>query len=529
MIFRYWRKSSLTFTTPNNATQKNSTTSTPNGSYYFVFQPEEVGKWSVNATWAGDSDTAGNTSKTVPFIVIGESSVTISAVPSTINLSESVNISGIITRAHSANVTLTFTTPNNATQKNSTTSTPNGRYYFVFHPEEAGKWTVYATWAGDPDTAGNTSKTLSFTVIGESSVTISVIPSTINLSESVNISGIISRAHSANVTLTFTTPNDATQKNSTTSTPNGSYYFVFKPEEVGKWTVNATWAGDSDIAGNTSKTVSFIVNVDKVGYAIIIVGRHDDNRAQLYIDLTANKVYRILTEELGFTNKSIFYLNPRMEHDASDDGVYDVDTISSLMNVSYAINTWTNNKASVDVPLLIYMVDHGTTDAFLVNGAKDTLNASDLNISLNLLTNATNCYNITIVIDAGKSGSFINELSYIGRIIVTSTGLDTDAFIDKEGAQFSLDFFNSLSNGKTIKEAFENASNNKHLIKWGIKPLLDDNGDGKGHNISRIYREGSVAGSKYIGRQGGARDFACTHEWSYSYNNWIPAIRLEGL
>jgi hypothetical protein len=263
-----------------------------------------------NRIYARATDTAGNINQTsVRVFVIGESSVTISAVPSTINLSESVNISGNISPAHSANVTLTFTTPNNATQKNSITSTPNGSYYFVFKPEEVGKWTVYATWAGDSDIAGNTSKTVSFIVIGdESRVTISVIPSTINLSESVNISGKITRAHSANVTLTFTRPNNATQKNSTTSTPNGRYYFVFKPEEVGKWTVNATWAGDSGTAGNTSKTVSFTVNADKVCYAIIIAGRNNDLMQSCY-DCTANSVYKKLLPS-GFTNDSIFYLNP---------------------------------------------------------------------------------------------------------------------------------------------------------------------------------------------------------------------------
>jgi hypothetical protein len=94
-------------------------------------------------------------------------------------------------------------------------------------------------------------------------------------------------------------------------------------------------------------------------------------------------------------------------------------------------------------------------------------------------------------------GSFIDDLSCTGRIIVTSTGIDADAFINKKGAHFSLDFFRRISNGKTIKEAFEDASNNLYLKKYfpEITPMLDDNGD---------------AASKYIGIQGSTLNFPPT-------------------
>jgi hypothetical protein len=336
-------------------------------------------------------------------------------------------------------------------------------------------------------------------------ITISVTPNRTKCGESITISGNIIPASSAIITLTFTTPTGSVLEQTTASPSSGTYRLVFPTNKEGVWFVNATWAGDINYLGDTSKTVSFTVNgPPDVGYAIIITGRHDDNRAQSSIDLTANKVYRILSEERGFTNKSIFYLNPLMEHDANDDEVYDVDRISSLRNVSYAINTWATKNiiwakynGSVDVPLLLYMVDHGGTDAFLVNGANHTLTASDLNNYLDQLTDATGCHNITVVIDACMCGSFIDDLSCTGRIIVTSTGIDADAFINKKGAHFSLDFFRRISNGKTIKEAFEDASNNLYLKKYfpEITPMLDDNGD---------------AASKYIGIQGSTLNFPPT-------------------
>jgi hypothetical protein len=468
-------------------------------------------------------DNALNTAKkpatapTTPYriTVKGESSVTISAVPSTINLSESVNISGNISPAHSANVTLTFTTPNNATQKNSITSAANGSYYFVFPPEEVGKWTVNATWVGDSDIAGNTSKTVPFTVIGESRVTISAVPSTINLSESVNISGNITRAHSANVTLTFTTPNNDTRR-----------------KEVGNWTVNATWAGDSDTAGNTSKTVSFTVNADKVGYAIIIAGSESGYVSDA-IDRSAKNTYKVLLN-CSFTPERIFYLNLSGGQDVNGDGEDDVDNISSKANIIDAIEKWAQDKVRANAPLLIYMVINIKNDTFFVNGANDTLTASDMNNSLNNLTIKTKCDNITVVCEGCDSGNCIHNLSSRGgRIIVTSTGVAKDSKIagskySKEtGGVFSYCFFDNIFTGENITAAFVNASNSQMISDYNNNssgylpqtPLLDDNGDGDGHNSSQMDSDGSLAASRHIGIQGG----------SHSDNICIPLIRLKGV
>jgi hypothetical protein len=331
----------------------------------------------------------------------------------------------------------------------------------------------------------------------QSIITISVTPKTIKRGESITISGNIIPASSAIITLIFTSPTGSVFEQPTVSPIySGAYRFVFYPPEEGIWFVNATWPRGTDII--VSETVSFTVNKTiNVGYAVIIAGRRDDDLSQKYIDLTANKVYKILTGERGFMHKSIFYLNPRMDHDANDDGVYDVDRISSLENVNYSINTWAKNNVSVDVPLLLYMVDHGGTDAFLVNGANHTLTASDLNNYLDQLTDATGCHNITVVIDACMCGSFIDDLSRIGRIVVTSTGIEENAASNSEmGAVFSNFFFNSISEGKTIKEAFKEASNSPYLHFSEITPMLDDNGD--------------LAASKYIGIPVGILNFPPT-------------------
>jgi hypothetical protein len=93
--------------------------------------------------------------------VRGESNVSITV---TSTISDGVTISGEIRPEHSAIVTLNFTTPAGKFLEESTTSTTNGKYKFDFTPYERGVWHVYASWAGDSDTVGNISDTVSFTV-----------------------------------------------------------------------------------------------------------------------------------------------------------------------------------------------------------------------------------------------------------------------------------------------------------------------------------------------------------------------------
>jgi parallel beta-helix repeat protein len=377
---------------------------------------------------------------------------------------------------------------------------------------ENGSNTIYAIAT---DRSGNTNQaSVTVSVKGESNVTISV---TRTISDGVAISGKIIPEHSAIVTLNFTTPAGKFIEESTTSPTNGNYKFDFTPYERGVWRVYASWAGDSDTAGNISKNESFTVNRGQVYYALIIAGGKCDS-SQPGFDLTANKVYnKLLT--CGFTHKRIFYLNPSMEQDADGDGIYDVDRITSLTNISYAINTWAQGNVRANDSLLLYMVNHGEKDIFFVNGDDITLTATELDERLDNFTKNTSCDDVVVVYDACYSGSFIDELTGTGRIIVTSTEITANATFDEtKGEVFSHYFFNSISAGKTIKEAFEDASNSPEIQLYfkpkNRKPLLDDNGDGIGHPINlsdsgyglleTSSGDGLLVKFKYIGIRYGA-------------------------
>jgi parallel beta-helix repeat protein len=289
-------------------------------------------------------------------------------------------------------------------------------------------------------------------------------------------------------------------------TTAGVEYYIKAVDDV------ANTANKPEAASKAPYSITVKVNV---GYTIIIVGGKND-RMQQYYDLTANRVYKKLLTQCGFTNKSIFYLNPSMEQDVDDNGAFDVDRISSCPNIKYAINTWAQNKVSVNVPLLIYMVGPGKNDTFILNGTKDKLTASDMNNYLKQVTDSKGCH-ITVVYGACYSGSFIDELSDDKCVIVTSTNHTFTRF-DKVGELFSYYFFDHISDGKTIKGSFEEASELTNIND--MTALLDDNADGFGHAIPLSGTgDGLLAASICI----------CTPGNVHSYNNWIPAIKLDGM
>ena len=321
-------------------------------------------------------------------------------------------------------------------------------------------------------------------------------PSEINLSQSITISGNLYPPQSLILTLTLYSPSGETIEQPVLSTLSGSYSFEFQPNEVGEWIAKIECVINGNLIQNQT---SFTVKEKQVevGYAIIVVGRNDEWLSQQYIDLTAEFVYQCLKKR-GFSDDRILYLNPRL--------IEKVDMLTSKQNLTYAFELVKQNL-SVNKPLLLYLIDHARNNEFLLNGFEEVLTADELDSLLDSLTG----YEITVIIEACNSGSFIDELSEQGRIIVTSTSASSNALLEKTGATFSRYFFNAIAKGKSIAEAFEEASNapeikaySEMLSKMGLNPqtpLLDDNADGEGHAADELEKEGGFASSTYIGSQ----------------------------
>jgi hypothetical protein len=257
------------------------------------------------------------------------------------------------------------------------------------------------------------------------------------------------------------------------------------------------------ISNGGGKNVYVELEVTAVGYAIIVVGtsRNPIFGYDTIFDFTnnaGNHAFLVLLK-LGFTKDDIFYLNPRIDQDVDGDGnsTNDIDAISNLANFDFAMQL-AKQKVNSNVPLILYLVDHGYDDGFCLNENTD-LTAGSLSSYINDIRLSTGCNDIIIIIDACQSGSFIDNLSAQGTIVITSTSSDQFAYFPGLSV-FSAPFWVSISAQSSLGEAFNFASSKLGI--WGLAqtPLLEDNNDGKGHPAAVPNGgDGILAMSTYIG------------------------------
>jgi hypothetical protein len=108
-----------------------------------------------------------------------------------------------------------------------------------------------------------TSNTIEIDVIKtkeQSSISLSVTPSSARIGQSVTISGSISPGVSAQVTLTIKSPKGESTVE-VTSSGSGYFSYTISPDSTGMWYVQASWPGNDDYVGSSSGWVSFKVEV----------------------------------------------------------------------------------------------------------------------------------------------------------------------------------------------------------------------------------------------------------------------------
>jgi len=148
---------------------------------------------------------------------------------------------------------------------------PNRVLVGGFYGDVAGKhmlyFQVYTEW-GDLICTSNTITINVVKVKKPSSITVSVSPASVERGGSVSVTGSISPGVSARVTLKIVSPDGSTTVVEVDATSTGSFSYVFSPNKVGKWSVQASWAGNEDYVGATSDWASF--NVESKKYSVSV-------------------------------------------------------------------------------------------------------------------------------------------------------------------------------------------------------------------------------------------------------------------
>jgi hypothetical protein len=176
-------------------------------------------------------------------------------------LGEEMPVSGSISPPiEGAEVTLTFTRPDNSTVTANIPATVGGIYNGTYVPDTIGFWTVQAFWAGDAEHMGGESPIILFSV-GESTITCEVSNWQAYFGEPITVSGAIDPLHvGVEVTLTYTNPADTAFNRTVMSMGDGSYSDPILPDLGGMWSVQASWSGDNDTLGAASSKVKFLVS-----------------------------------------------------------------------------------------------------------------------------------------------------------------------------------------------------------------------------------------------------------------------------
>jgi len=185
-----------------------------------------------------------------------------------------------------------------------------------------------------------------------------------------------------------------------------------------------------------------------------------------------------------------------------------------------AVTEWAADKLKdLPGPLYLILLDHGSPDAFYLTG-EQPIYSQDLGEWLDTLQGKLYAEGIDqpiiVIFGACYSGSFIDDLSAPGRIIIASSSADEPSYRGpnnpysgvRDGEFFTSALFNGLGAGHNLKTAFEGAviqsetytdSGKKDILPpWNDTakqhPLLDDNGDGKGsNNLSLSGSDGAEA------------------------------------
>jgi hypothetical protein len=217
------------------------------------------------------------------------------------------------------------------------------------------------------------------------------------------------------------------------------------------------------------------------------------------IKVSANKAYDALILQ-GYEHDSIYYISEETLNDYVDRK----DPGTFLSDLYDAINVWASDASQ----LLIYFVDHGQEDEFILHSDGDTtlaLNVQDLDSWLDTLQE-TMSGPLTFIYDACQSGSFISEMrppDENDRIVITSASYEPAYFLQDGRSSFSYQFWdNTAFNRGNLGDSFLYARDSMQSYQSAqIESNWDSEGNtNEGEDLS-IARDLTIqrGGYTYIG------------------------------
>ncbi len=448
--------------------------------------------------------------------------------PSTSILGTPVEIEGKIDPAPmsvaSVNITISDTTGNVFEQEVFTNTEGNFNLSNLFLP--GGSWNINAKWQGNSEFMGATVEQTSTLTVNPADVILETnFPETqLATDATFNITGILTPSPDTPfsrdlldgipIKLIRLGPNseiEALITNTKTTEENIEFEFNnLQLVQPGIWQLIVSFEENS-LSFNRSNIETKEVtvtssSVDKPGYAIIIEGAVESQSGIESHNLTTNLIYGQLSR-CGFSDDDIFYFNFNTEQT-------NVDAIPSKTEILNTVKIWARDKINLlPAPLYIILAGHGETEKFPI--FPDVLESGDLasaisDLRKNLVEGANN-EKIILTLGFPHSGSFIDNLSETGTVIITSCDSRETSVKGplapndsvRNGDFFLSEFFKQTTKGLSLKNSYEKAAiasmtfsnnvnanglngedagNGQYSDNAAFHPLLDDNGDKVGTN-----------------------------------------------
>ncbi|MEM7539534.1 MAG: C13 family peptidase, partial [Chloroflexota bacterium] len=250
---------------------------------------------------------------------------------------------------------------------------------------------------------------------------------------------------------------------------------------------------DGDVFG---PDVSYEVSVRKLsdeqptGAVIILAGRlRANDTLQNNINDTAVKVYRFF-QSRGLSDEAILFLS-------TDPELLGHDQMATTENLENGITQWARERVSEQHELTLYLIDHGERDLLYIDDLNNEyLTTNQLDAWLRELESAVPELEVNVIVEACHSGSFIdswdNSISKEGRVVITSTNVESDAYASDYGIRFSDAFLTRLYMGDHLASAFRRAKLSVQTLYPSQAPWLD----GDGNETPNEFDDGIIASER---------------------------------
>jgi len=243
--------------------------------------------------------------------------------------------------------------------------------------------------------------------------------------------------------------------------------------------------------------------VDPNKFALIVAGAGGEETFTRKFGAQAMQLYEATTTKLGFDEKQVFLLTETVSGGPEEGTRAGARSTADEVKKAFAS---IKAAATPDSFVLVVMVGHG---AFDNQQGKFNLLGPDLTAKDYAgLVNGLPTKRVVFVNCASSSGEFVKPLSGDGHVIITATRSGNE----QNATNFAEHFIDALANSAadadksgriSVLEAFNYAT--KLTADWYKKkdrlatehPLIDDNGDGVGHEEATAG-DGALAKTTYL-------------------------------